>query len=118
MDQRVIDRTAGRGRKAVIPFEGGCGVIGQDGFFDHLVDHLGGDAGSDHLPNGLVRERDEFAAGESAGDVVVDIEQARQRFSALGDIAGQVELWRRDGALRRLCASNRFLWGTSMKSSQ
>ena len=44
------------------------------------------------------RQRDEFLAGQSAADVVVDVEQARQRFNALGDIAGQADLWRRDSA--------------------
>jgi len=52
------------------------------------------------------RERDEFIASEDAAEIVVDVAQARQRFDALGDIPGQAEQWRRDGAVLKREADN------------
>ncbi|WP_152647661.1 YhaN family protein, partial [Rhodopseudomonas palustris] len=44
------------------------------------------------------QERDDFMAEDGVADAVVDIEQLRQRFDALGDIPAQADRLRRDGA--------------------
>jgi uncharacterized protein YhaN len=44
------------------------------------------------------REHDEFAALDAAAAIVVDIEQARQRFAALGDLSAKVERYHLDAA--------------------
>lgn len=44
------------------------------------------------------REHDESLASEAAATIVVDIEQARQRFEALGDLSAKVERYHLDSA--------------------